>query len=536
MAEEFKSESEISISSLLDGFEKWKKENGRSSENPEFDVSASDLTGENSEFGPTIIIKSDKNLSENPEFDVSSAGTAIGTAGAQTTIVANAKANNLWADTGKFLNDPTRVQGSPKTKHGVAAEHLEVTKRNAADIKRGDAGDIARLSESQTDPVTDMTINGKAYQSKFYKTPQDTFDAFYKNERYDGVGKLVPKDQYNDVVKAAEKKAQYHRDQAKLCKASGDTEGYESNMKQAKRCDNIANTTESSELTSEQSHNAKSVVVKESLKNIGEAGLKAGGMAAATTAVISGASNFYAVVKGEKEAADAIRDTAKASAMAGVGAFGIGAGGAAFSTGLMQLSEKIGNEALSKALESFAGGAGPTYVIVGTVEVTKSLVKYSKGELDGKGLAIELGEKALCTTVSAVVGALTAELGPVSIAFSTAAYMATSSLYRGCIEAIRLAKTAAEARKLLPLLQSAYEDYREQTIQLKTFLKEQHQLRLDIIESSFSNMEKALLNDDLGNFNNQLSNLFDVYGKGLKFKSFDEFDCVMSDDSIPLTI
>ena len=476
--------------------------------------------------------KKENDVSDTPVFDVSSAGTVNGAVNAMPQIVLNSKANNLWVDNGRFISDASKVQGSPKTKHGIVVEHNEVTKQNATDIINGGKGDKASLSVSQTDMVTDLYIDGKPYQSKFYKTPQKTFEAFYKNPRYDEVGKLVPKDQYSDIVKIANDKAQSLRTEAKACKASGDMQGYQDKMSDAKRADKIAKSLKASEYTYDQSHHGKRVVATEITKNIVNSGVEAGAVAAITTAVISGATNIYKVAKGEIDAAEAIVETAKSTAIAGAGGFAIGAAGSALSTTLTQVGTKIGSE----SLKAFASGVGPTYVIVGAVEVTKSLVKYSRGELDGKGLAIELGEKALCTTISGVVGALTAELGPVSIVFSTAAYMATSALYRGVVEAIRLSKTAEEARKLLPLLETAYNDYRKQTVEFEKFIVEQTQLREEIVRNSFANMGKALLDENLSQFNNHLSRVLDIYGNGLKFKSLEEFDKEMSDDSLVMTI
>ncbi len=471
-----------------------------------------------------------------PKFDVSSMGGSVGTTSAMPTIITDQAANRIWSDTYQSIKDPTKLQGSSAQKHGVVAERLEVGKANAENVKNGGTGDIASLSDSGIDEVTDLTINGQNYQSKFYRTPRETYKAFKDNPKYDKVGKLVPKDQYQKVVELAKADAESYRSQAQACKQNGDMAGYEKNMSEAKRCDNIAKTAKPSEYTYNDSQHGKLTIAKEVAKGIGKNATKAGAKAGGTAFVISGFTNAIQVAKGEKEAAQAIIDTAKTTGTAAATGFGVTAGGEVISLTVTQIAKKVGEGTVNKALTTFANSSAPTYVVLATIEVTKSMVKYSRGELSKSELAIELGEKAFCTTISAVVGTLTAELGPLSIVFSTASYMVASSLYRGTVEAIRLAKDAAQVRELLPMLEAAYEDLCKQTIELENYLKEQTNLREKVVTDAFKGMQDSLLDNDLTSFNNSLGKILEIYADGLKFKSFEEFDSVMKDSKSTVTI
>ena len=61
-------------------------------------------------------------------------------------------------------------------------------------------------------------------------------------------------------------------------------------------------------------------------------------------------------------------------------------------------------------------------------------------------------------------------------------------------------------------------------------------MRRTAVKISFENMRNALLEEDLVKFNNHFARIVDIYGKGIKFSSINEFDEVMKDDSIPLII
>lgn len=167
------------------------------------------------------------------------------------TVNMHAKINNEHIKLYKSL-DPDHIQGSDKQKHGGAAERKEVHDRNVEKIKNGKDPN-AKLSESGIDQSADFYDGKVGYQSKFCSTPKKTFDALMQKDTYDGVKKIVPKDQGDKIRELAKDAAKDYKTKAEQCKANGDMDGYQENMKLSKRAENIAKTTVESDLTYEDS-------------------------------------------------------------------------------------------------------------------------------------------------------------------------------------------------------------------------------------------------------------------------------------------
>lgn len=437
------------------------------------------------------------------------------------------------------LSDKSHLQGSEGKKHGAAAERIEVHNQNINAIKNNKAPN-AELSSNGIDQTTDLYIDGKPYQMKFYRNAAETLNAI-ADEKYTDVGKIVPKEQFEDIIKLAKNRQEQALKNAEKCKLAGDTEGYEKYLKKAKIYKNVIETTKPSTISRKQSqfeiNHPKLAETTRVVKDIGEAGINAAIPAAIIATVITGATSFYQVAKGDIEATDALIQTGKASISSAATAFGVGASGAAISAITSKAAEKTTEEAVKNALKSFAGSSAPTYVALAVIETSKSVWRYSQGKITAGELAIELGEKAICTVVSAVVGAIAAPTGPVfSTILSTATYMATSAMYRGVADAIRWAKYASEVEKLLPLLEELHQSLILQRNALEAFLEEQTTIRKTVIEESFSLLQQSLSVNSIEDFSISLTSILMVYGKELSFKNLEEFEEFMLNDETVLTI
>lgn len=109
--------------------------------------------------------------------------------------------------------------------------------------------------------------------------------------------------------------------------------------------------------------------------------------------VFNGAKNIVEALKGNEEWEEAIKNTVVDTAKASASAYAIGFTATAVSTGAGALASAVSNNTVASALESFSKGAAPAIAVVGTVELTKSIYRYAKGDIDGAGLVKELGEK-----------------------------------------------------------------------------------------------------------------------------------------------
>lgn len=477
------------------------------------------------------VFKKEAEERESKTFEAVEAGLPSAT---MDTVNMHAKINNEHIKLYKSL-DPDHIQGSDKQKHGGAAERKEVHDRNVEKIKNGKEPN-AKLSESGIDQSADFYDGKVGYQSKFCESPQKTFNALMKKDTYDGVKKIVPKDQGGKICELAKKAAKDYKTKAEQCKANGDMDGYQENMKLSKRAENIAKTTVESDLTYEDSKklivNKKKDLILNTAKDCHSAGMDSMKAAGKIAVVFNGAKNIVEALKGNEEWEEAIKNTVVDTAKASASAYAVGFTATAVSTGAGALASAVSNNTVASALESFGKGAAPAIAVVGTVELTKSIYRYAKGDIDGAGLVKELGEKTAGLTASVivgnVVGAATASVpvvGPfIAPLASMIAYTISTSIYNSVIETIKILRSTEEIQRLFQFYKDAYENLCEQRKQLMSYLDQQTQLRKNIVMSAFTEMETSIFNNDLSKFNQNLGRVLDIYADGLLFQSKSDFD------------
>ena len=461
------------------------------------------------------------------------------------TVNMHAKINNEHIKLYKSL-DPDHIQGSDKQNHGGAAERKEVHDRNVEKIKNG-TDPNAKLSESGIDQSADFYDGKVGYQSKFCSTPKKTFGALMQKDTYDGVKKIVPKDQGDKIRELAKDAPKDYKTKAEQCKANGDMDGYQENMKLSKRAENIAKTTVESDLTYEDSKkliaNKKKDLILNAAKDCHSAGMDSMKAAGKIAVVFNGAKNIFEALNGNEECEESIKNTVVDTAKASASAYAIGFTATAVSTGAGALASAVSNNTVASALESFSKGAAPAIAVVGTVELTKSIYRYAKGDIDGAGLVKELGEKTAGLTASVivgnVVGAATASIpvvGPfIAPLASMIAYTISTSIYNSVIETIKILRSTEEIQRLFQFYKDAYENLCEQRKQLMSYLDQQTQLRKNIVMSAFTEMETSIFNNDLSKFNQNLGRVLDIYADGLLFQSKSDFDKTIR-NRIPIKI
>ena len=458
--------------------------------------------------------------------------------------------------------DPDHLNGSPKQKHGCAAERQQVHDSNVDKIKKGQDPDT-RLSDSGIDPKVDIIDGSTNYQMKFCQTPEATFNAFMNGD-YEGIKKYCPKGQANDngnqagIKTIAKKAAEDYKAKAKQCKANGDMQGYEENMAKAKKAQDIADTIEDSTVTYDQSKTivadkTKNVILSVA-KDCHQAGVEAAKSGAMISAVFSGGQNLIEVIKGEKEFTDAIIDTIKDTAVSTAKAYAVGATSTLLATGaqvgakaLTDIAVSASNSAISAAasssasvLNAFSTSCAPAMVIVGSVEFVKSVYNYSQGKLTKEDLFIELGRKTVGIVTSTIAGtastALFAPLGPfaplASAAVSMLVYSVTTAFYDSVVECIRLVKRHDEILRLTAMYTQAYEELQLARAEMLHFLSQQAQLRKSITVDSIRNMESAIFDGDFIRLNSNLERVFNIYAEGLLYKDKTEFDRAMHSDIV----
>ncbi|PGY11972.1 hypothetical protein [Bacillus cereus] len=106
----------------------------------------------------------------------------------------------------EFLQDPSKILGSDKTKHGEIAEQVEVHVRNAYTILKG-MNPLATFEGVGRTAPEDYLINGVPYQSKFINGAVNNLTHVLKHmEKYNEFGRdgskyMIPKDVYKLVTR-----------------------------------------------------------------------------------------------------------------------------------------------------------------------------------------------------------------------------------------------------------------------------------------------------------------------------------------------
>jgi len=279
------------------------------------------------------------------------------------------------------------------------------------------------------------------------------------------------------------------------------------------------------------------------LSRAGLEGMKSGAMAAGSSAV---ASNIAAFVKGEKDLSEAtidtLVDTTKGVASAGVANVAVEATSVAVRGAADKLAQKTAETAITKALsetalkslEYLGNNVGKVFFVA--KGVGSALKRYAEGEIDGADFLLEIGQSGsdlIMSTIGATVGSALIPV-PVVGAFigSVVGHLISSVLYSTALEIFQGNKLVRErALEMQRLYEAARKEMRRQREEFEAnvgmFLK-----RRDVaLNNAFEKMSAAWKNDDINGYISGLDVLAREFGGELQFKTFEEFDEFMSDDS-----
>lgn len=430
--------------------------------------------------------------------------------------------------------------GRPDTRHGEAAEKLEVRARNRQHLLRGEETS-ARSETNRIDPKADIYDNGNTYQVKFCKTPEATLQSMLEKD-YRGVKKIVPKEQYEEIMELAGQRRDRYNQKASECKKNGDLEGYNKYREKADKCDDILKTSEPSMTSRDAAIKAAkhptAAAMGYVVSDAVEAGVKAGATAAVVSGVISGITNVVEVWEGNKTFDEAAGDTAKAvgkSALAGA-AYGTVTPLIQGTSGVVA-KNIVEDGAAKQVLNGIAKSDSVTYVLVATVEYTKTLKMYFDGKIDKKEMLIRVGDTTVGMSGSIVGGVIGSAAGPIgTIVGSTLGYLATTAFYHSVIEVIQLKSLATEYERIIPLLKEAQEEMLKAREEFETICYEYRMARFEKVSAAMDILDKSIDSDDVESFLTGLNTIVSYYGESLLYTDFNVFDRDMREDSFVLKI
>ena len=250
-------------------------------------------------------------------------------------------------------------------------------------IKVNSSGDIIERIQSKF-----VGGNGKECVSKLLSTK---FDKYFTNGKVDKIE--IPSDYFDDALQAIADKVSSFQKQLARVTAEGKVDVAEQLQKKINRCNQLEGMLQKSVVSSDEAIYArlhpKRYAAKMFAKPTLEASAKSGLTAAALTTAVSTVDNVRQCLNGEITPQEAFVDVAKDTGVAGAVGYGT-----AFVSSTVASAMQASSHALIKSLGNLGNGCVPAAVISFGVQSFDSVVDFAQGEINGKELALELGESA----------------------------------------------------------------------------------------------------------------------------------------------
>lgn len=211
---------------------------------------------------------------------------------------------------------------------------------------------------------------------------------------------------------------------------------------------------------------------QDTVKNIAKTGHKAGVDAAKNAGVtgltMSGIMNLTAVVKGEKDAKDALKDTVIDGGKAAATGYLMGGG-------LTTVSHTLSNSS-STFLKALSNSNVPGKVITAVMLTGDTLKRYSKGEISTQDCILELGEKGLNFATTGYAMAVGQTLIPIPIVGAAVGALVgstlTSKYYNELVNTLKTKQLEHEERlRIIEECKKAAEEHRKFRQELESYLE-----------------------------------------------------------------
>jgi hypothetical protein len=391
--------------------------------------------------------------------------------------------------------------------------------------------------------ATQMKFVGKGGNASLRKLTSAKFQKYFDNE----VPIEVPSDYYDSISKAAEEKAKKVQDEIDhLIKNKPNEKTLEEKQRQLKKLEGIRDgkSVRKSNVSSKEARFARLHPKLSTAKDIAKYSHNGATEQAGTGAVIGGSisiiKNVVAVVKGEKEAKDAVKeviiDTGRAAGKSYITTFtGVAIKGA------MQ-------NAKSPTMRAFAKTSLPAKIVTLTVETGITLSKFIKGEIDGVQCLEELGEKGTGIASSAVFTSLGAAgavsvfgkffvIGQITIPIpviggligSMLGYALSSACYGQLTTALKEAKIAREQRiQIEAECAEAIRMIKEYRTEIEETISKYLSDHIITFRTAFDKMQTALDSGDIDRFIAGANKITLKLGRKPQYRTMKEFESFMN--------
>lgn len=276
-------------------------------------------------------------------------------------------------------------------------------------------------------------------------------------------------------------------------------------------------------------------IKQSAVKNIVSTGHEAGMMGAQNagimTGTMSGIMNMVAVIKGEKDAEEAISDTIVDGGKAAVTGYTI-------SGGLTVVSHSLSNSS-SQFIQALTESNIPGKVITAVIVTGDTLKKYSNGEISTQECLLELGEKGLNFATTGYSMAVGQALIPIPIVGAAVGALvgsvATSKYYSQLVNELKTKELEHQERlRIISECEQATAQARAYREELESYLQEYFRDYQGCFDEALSEIHSAFQLGDADGVIAGANKITRKLGGKVKYETVAEFDDFLNDDAIDI--
>lgn len=445
------------------------------------------------------------------------------------------------------VNKDTKNQNL-KQQAGFSAEVKETANANAENIINGNDTRKSRTDDmgSVNDPLYDHVqvdafgniITNSGSQMKFVGgTPKDALNKLMskKFQKYLDNDVLidVPSDYYDKILMEADKEIERLKKQVENQLAKGNKDTAEHLKKKIENYQKIKKNLRKSTVSTKDAMFArlhpKLSTAKDIVKISHRAGVETAKMAGIVGGSVSIVQNLVAVVKGDEDVDDAVKNVAKDTGTSVAVGYGTGFVGSALK-GVMQNSGSQTIRGLSKTNI-------PGVVVTVAVSATKTMNRYFQGDITGTQCFEELGEQGvgmISSSVFAIIGQTVIPIPVVGgLIGGMVGYALASASYGALLTALKDEKLAYEERLHIEQVCNEHiQMIRTFRLEIEKVISEYLVLNMQIFHESLNYIKESLAignPDGVIRGSNEISK---TLGKKPQFQSIIEFNGLMNSNEI----
>lgn len=352
----------------------------------------------------------------------------------------------------------------------------------------------------------------------------------------------VPSDFYDGVQEELAKQAEKVEQQLRKAEERGDTEQVKKLREKQERINKTSKNLRKGSLTKKEAIFARKHPMLSTAQDIARvshrAGIEGAKAGIAVGGTISLVQNTVAVIKGDQDldeaAAAILEDTGHAAARG----YTTAAAGSVVG-GLMKNSK-------NPNLRAIGNSAFPGYLVNATLDAASVIKQYIDGDIDGLECLEGLGEKGTATISSAIFGfmgstalpqevtlILGVKVGIGALLGSMVGYSLACASYGTLVSSLRSARLAAERRQLVEAECAAQiELIRKYRAEMEQMIGTYLSSCTETFHLAFSGIKNALELGDIDGFIDSANLITESLGKQALFHDMDEFDRLMSSDTV----